>query len=104
MAWAVIATMGKWARASGNERILRVASIPSISGIWMSIRIKSNGWFSTASTASLPLFAVVMEQPKLVRMRSATILFTRLSSATSTRSPGFPARFLTADSVFPLRI
>jgi hypothetical protein len=45
-----------------RRRISRVASNPSISGIWMSIRIRSNGSFSTAAT----LAALSIERLKAI--------------------------------------
>ena len=83
MAWAVIAMMGRWAPVpSSRARILAVASNPSISGIWQSMRTASKRSRATSCSASRPLPAMVTRAPAFSRILRATI---RLISWSSTR-------------------
>lgn len=65
-----------------HRRILRVASRPSHTGIWMSISTASNLSLCTASTASCPFPATVQVCPHFLSTAVATFWFTRLSSTT----------------------
>ena len=49
-----------------------MAVIPSISGIWQSMRTRSNEPRSTADTASLPFSAMAVVQPRSSSMVQAT--------------------------------
>jgi len=64
LACAVMATIGVGPpAASARARMAAVAPYPSMSGIWISMRTRSNGPFSMASAASNPLHATVMLCP-----------------------------------------
>ena len=59
-------------RRRSAARIRRVASKPSISGIWQSMRTRSKRSRAQASTAGAPLATVVHSQPSRRRNRLAT--------------------------------
>ena len=66
MALAVRAMMyGRRGPSGQRRRISRVASRPSISGIWMSMRTTSYSLASSACTASSPLLVEVAVYPRL---------------------------------------
>jgi len=68
------------------SRICAVACRPSISGIWMSIRIRSNGSWHAASTACFPFPLTDTANPCFSSGRTASFWFTGLSSAKRIRS------------------
>ena len=85
MALAVMAMMGVL-RPAGSWRIARVACNPSITGICMSIRTRSNaGPVRMASTACCPLFAVLTWNPTSSSISQITCWLISLSSTTRMR-------------------
>ena len=71
-ALAVIATMGTDAKTPPISRIFRVASMPSMLGICMSIRTTSNRPSETLVSASSPSEATTTSCPRCRRKPSAT--------------------------------
>ena len=92
MASAVMATIQGRSPSGHRSRICRVASSPSISGIWTSDRSRSYGWRSSASIASKPFAATSARYPSFSSNRSASFWFTTLSSARRIRSGCLVAR------------
>lgn len=91
-ALAVRATMGRFGPSA--RRICRVASNPSIKGICMSMRMRSQP-MGARSTASFPFSASSTSCPARSRSRRMRVWFTRLSSATRIRrrlDVGSPSR------------
>src|ERR1022692_347176 len=84
MAWAVTSMIGTCGR--GDRRIWRVASKPSIPGIWQSIKTRSYSSRCTASTASTPLATAWARYPSFSSCASRTTWFVGLSSATRMRA------------------
>ena len=82
-------------------RILRVASMPSRLGMWISISTTSTcrccSWFN----ASLPSFARITSQPNCSSMRCPASRLIASSSTSSTRMPckGIPSASLSAPSL-----
>ena len=74
-------------REGSRARIARVASYPSMTGIWQSIKMRSNDPAAAASTASRPSDAIVVRQPSSSSMLRATVWFTGLSSTSRTDAP-----------------
>ena len=85
MAFAVMAMMGVRRPGGSVARIRRVATSPSITGIWTSISTTSNVAAAMASTASRPLATQVTVTPTCSSMVRASTLLISLSSASSTR-------------------
>ena len=90
-ALAVMAMIGTvYASGRGRARMRRVASYPSITGIWMSIKIKSKAsgeLVSKTSKASCPFCASVSSQPSSFRMDTTIIRLISLSSTARMRFP-----------------
>ena len=65
MALAVMATMWTWGcnTPAAPARMTRVASNPSITGIWQSMNTASNRRWANRSTASWPLFTATTAWP-----------------------------------------
>ena len=73
-------------RAASISRIARVAFRPSISGIWISIRITSKLPLVKVLTAAMPLSAVTTVHPSERNIATAISRLTGWSSASSTRA------------------
>ncbi len=99
---AVTAIIGIRPRPPDSRcRICRVASMPSITGIWMSIRIKSKLSCSIASTAACPLATATTCNPRVLRIRASKVWLTGLSSAISTLRIGTSSPAALAGGTFP---
>src|ERR1700687_1282128 len=82
MAWAVSAIIGI-VRPRSSARIRRVASQPSMTGIFRSIKIRSGVSLSTTASASWPLLASMISKTPIRLSRYTRILrLSRLSSTT----------------------
>jgi hypothetical protein len=90
IAWAVMARIGSLSKRS-SARISLVAVNPSMTGIWMSIRTRSNGSAATRSTPSRPFTATVTRIARSPSNSVARSRFTSLSSTSSTRRPASSA-------------
>jgi len=75
-----MAMIGVVEHAPPSAMMRRVASMPSITGICMSIRMVSKGCSLAIETASAPSLATTTSWPRRARKRVATSWFTRLSS------------------------
>ena len=82
MAFAVNATIGT---VNPRRRSSSVAVYPSISGICMSMRIRSNGCAAARSTAMHPLSAIVTSAPAVLRCVESSRWLSRPSSASRMR-------------------
>mmetsp|Transcript_27358 Transcript_27358/g.47241 ORF Transcript_27358/g.47241 Transcript_27358/m.47241 type:complete len:232 (-) Transcript_27358:397-1092(-) len=69
---------------SSPSRIRRVASYPSHTGIWQSMRMTSKSSAALASTASAPFETILYRQPTFFRTRSISVWLIGWSSAQRT--------------------
>jgi hypothetical protein len=68
------------ASRSGTSRIRRSASMPSMSGSWMSIRTRSGRFTTARFTPSTPVVASSVSWPLCRRMSRTSFMFFSLSS------------------------
>ncbi len=74
-------------RRCSVSRIIRVASMPSITGMWMSMSTRSQVPSLQASNACRPSVTTTGSMPTSASRVVSTSWLTGLSSATSTRNP-----------------
>ena len=86
MTLAVSARIGTVPAGAGSSRIRRVASSPSMTGIWMSISTTSGGSCATCATAAAPSAAKRTWWPCRLRISPRSSRLAATSSATSTAS------------------
>ena len=80
-ALALIATIGTFLKYSSERlRMAFVASRPFMTGIWISIRTKSNAFFLSRSSAIWPLAATMVARPTLFKSDTVSSWFISLSS------------------------
>ena len=84
---ATIKTRGSWC-SSSNDRILRTAVHPPITGMWISLSTASNFLFCSISRASLPFLAVTTFAPAFFRVLDNCRTIESISS--TIRTVGFP--------------
>lgn len=82
--YATILARGRPTRFNSARRICWVASIPSITGMQMSMRMRSKCRSCASATALAPLHAVVGTMPKCDRRPTACWRFAGTSSTTMT--------------------
>ncbi len=75
-----------------SARIRRSASMPSMSGSWMSIRIRSGRSLSASATPASPVTASIVAWPLWRRMSRTSFMFFSLSSTIRIVFIGRPSR------------